>query len=100
MAKIIWTELAISDINNIAEFIALDSEKFAKIQVQRFFKEAEVLEKFPETGRIVPEIEDDTIRELILGSYRIIYQLISKDSIAIITVHHSKRLLSNNPAFH
>lgn len=99
MAEIVWTNLSVNDIDNIAEYIALDSEKFAKIQVQRFFKEVEILEKFPETGRVVPEIGDDTIRELILGNYRIIYQLISEESIAIITVHHSKRLLSNNPAF-
>lgn len=39
MAEIVWSELSVNGIGNIAEYIALDSEKFAKIQVQRFFKE-------------------------------------------------------------
>jgi len=42
---------------------------------------------------MVPEIEDESIRELILGSYRIIYKIVSQERIDILTVHHSARML-------
>lgn len=99
MVRIRWTEQSLDDINNIAEFIANDSVRYAKIQVRRFFKSAEVLKVMPEFGRIVPEIGDEKIREIIQGNYRIVYQIMSKREIAILTVHHSSRLLSNNSIF-
>ena len=97
MAEVIWTDQAIEDINNIAEFISKDSFKYAQIQVLQFFEYAELLESNPKLGRLVPETNDPTIRELIKGSYRIIYKLRSKEDILILTVHHGSRLISNNP---
>ncbi len=99
MDKIRWTDQAIDDIENIAEFISKDSIKYAKIQVQRFFDITGILEKQNRFGRIVPEINNDRIREIIQGNYRIIYRIVTEDQIDIITIHHSRRLLSNNPAF-
>ncbi|HCN82048.1 MAG TPA: type II toxin-antitoxin system RelE/ParE family toxin [Sphingobacteriaceae bacterium] len=99
MVEVNWTFQSVNDIENIADFISKDSERYAQIQVQRFFEAAEILHTNPEAGRIVPELNNQLIREVILGNYRIIYTLIAKDLIHILTVHHSKRLLSNNPAF-
>jgi addiction module RelE/StbE family toxin len=98
MVKIIWTDLSLDDIDSIAEYISKDSLKYAKIQVQRFFNRVELLKKHPTAGRIVPELEDRSIRELIMGNYRIIYKIQSKERIDILTVHHSHRMLQNNPA--
>ncbi|MBS1502446.1 MAG: type II toxin-antitoxin system RelE/ParE family toxin [Bacteroidetes bacterium] len=97
MVEVNWTKQAINDVDKIAEFIAKDSEHYAKIQVQRFFLAAKVLERHPKSGKMVPEKQDPLIREIILGSYRIIYSIVSESQVDIITVHHSKRLLSNNP---
>jgi len=97
MVKVIWTDQSIDDINNIAEFIAKDSFKYAQIQVNTFFDLALLLEKSPKMGRRVPETNDDSIRELITGSYRIIYKIRTEKEILIITVHHSSRLMTNNP---
>jgi toxin ParE1/3/4 len=83
----------LDDINNIAEFISRDSLKYANIQVQFFFDSVEILGAHPKSGRIVPEIKDPSIREIIVGFYRIIYQIQSKTLINIITVHHSKKLV-------
>jgi toxin ParE1/3/4 len=55
MAEVRWTKQAIQDIDKIAEFIAKDSDHYAKIQVQRFFTAVKVLEKQPKSGKIVPE---------------------------------------------
>ena len=99
MVEVKWTDQALDDIENIAEFIAKDSMKFAKVQTLRFFKSVEILEELPRAGRMVPELNIEELRELIQGNYRIIYQIISKNRIDIITVHLSRRLLSNNPLF-
>ena len=97
MAEVRWTDLAIDDINNIAEFISKDSLAFAQIQTERFFERAKILETQPLVGRIVPELHDEWIREFVMGNYRLIYLVVSKHIILILTVHHSQRLLSNNP---
>jgi addiction module RelE/StbE family toxin len=98
MVEIRWTDQALQDINNIAEFISKDSISYAKIQVNLFFEEVETLSQFPERGRVVPELQKKRIRELILGNYRIVYRIISSKRIHILTIHHSRRLLINNPA--
>lgn len=56
MAEIRWTPQAIEDIENIAKYIAKDSTKYASIQVEEFFEAALLLEDYPRSGRIVPEI--------------------------------------------
>jgi toxin ParE1/3/4 len=53
----------------------------------------DILIEHPEAGRIVPEFEDESIRELIEGSYRIIYKIKSFDELGVLRVHHSARLL-------
>ena len=93
MAKIKWTEQALGDVEAIASYIARDSSYYAKMHVQRIFESVRRLEKFPESGRIVPEINKAEIREVILGNYRIIYRY-RKNTVEIITVYHSAKLLN------
>lgn len=93
MVEITWTGQALKDIENIAQFIAKDSEKFARLQVSRFFNRTLLLQTFPNAGRIVPELNNPAIRELIQGNYRIIYKIISDIQVDILTVHHSRRQL-------
>lgn len=97
MAQINWTDQALKDIDNIAEFISKDSLKYAKIQTQIFFERVESLFTQPELGRVVPELQKKKILELIVGNYRIVYRIISLKRIDILTIHHSRRLLTNNP---
>lgn len=93
MVKVNWTIQSKSDLLAIAEYIAQDSKKYAKIQINRIRARAKQLSIHPESGRIVPELGDPSIRELILGSYRIIYFVRSSDRIDILTIHHSSKLL-------
>ncbi|WP_340103246.1 type II toxin-antitoxin system RelE/ParE family toxin [Rhodohalobacter sp. 8-1] len=98
MAEVRWTPQSLSDMNNIAEYIAKDSEVYAAIQTERFFFTAEALENQIRTGRIVPEIENESIRELILGFYRIIYRVVDENRVDILTIHHSRRSIEGNDA--
>ncbi len=99
VVEIKWTTEALDDVENIAQFIAKDSGHYAIVQTERFFEKVKILEDHPLAGHIVPEIRSGNIRQLIEGNYRIIYSIISKNRIDILTIHHGKRLLSNNPQF-
>jgi plasmid stabilization system protein ParE len=99
MVKIKWNEDAIIDIDEIAFFIAEDSVVYAQIQVERFFEKVELLRNSPKAGRKVPEGNDEKIRELIEGNYRIIYQIKSSSEIEILCVIHGMRLLKNHRTF-
>ena len=50
------------------------------------------LSQFPESGRIVPEIDDPAIRERFVYSYRVIYR-VATDRLLIVAVVHGRRLL-------
>ncbi|MDA3809514.1 MAG: type II toxin-antitoxin system RelE/ParE family toxin [Spirochaetaceae bacterium] len=94
MARIIWTPQALADLENIAEYISKDSRKFASIFVENILEIVANLELFPESGRIVPELQNSKIREILSGNYRIIYSYKS-DLVEILTVFHSARLWNN-----
>lgn len=93
MAELRWTEQALDDIDAISAFIAKDSLTYAKVFVGKVFSIANQLITFPQSGRVVPELEDPRIRELIFGNYRIIYRL-QKTEMEILTVYHGARLLN------
>lgn len=97
--EINWTPPALQDVESIAEYIARDSEQFAKIQTTRFLSRVEILRDFPHSGRVVPEFSNQSLRELIEGNYRIVYRIVNENRVDILTIHSSYRLLSNNPLF-
>ena len=94
MAVIRWTKIALKDLNSIYDFISVDSVFFAKQEIDGIYRRVLMLEKQTRLGRIVPEFQDENIRELIKGNYRIIYRIRSEQSISIIRIHHRARLLS------
>jgi len=93
MVEIIWTPFALEDLQSIYDYIAEDSPSYAGRFIDKLVDRVDILINHSEAGRIVPEFENETIRELIEGSYRIIYKINSIDEIAIIRIHHSARLL-------
>ena len=92
MTPLVWTRRAINDAQSIRQFIAQDSPQMAELIVQRLIAAVDRLSQFPQSGRVVPEIEGATIREVIHGSYRIVYRLI-REQVHILTIHHAARLL-------
>lgn len=95
MARVIWSDQALEDIDNIANFIARGSLKYAKLQVIKFFKSTEVLETFPYIGRIVPECDIPEIREIIVdGTYRIVYNVVNSELVSVVAVHHSSKIIN------
>ena len=96
MVEVRWTDKALADIEALAVYIAKDSEKYAVIEVARIFEAENILMQYPKSGRMVPELGREDIREIIRGNYRIIYRLISKNRIDILTIHHSRKLFKRS----
>jgi toxin ParE1/3/4 len=94
MARIRWTIQAIQDIEAICEFIARDAPRYSHIFANRIVKSTRRLKSFPFSGRIVPEIGVEYIREIILGNYRLIYRIRNKE-VQILTIYHSARLIDS-----
>lgn len=94
MGQVIWTEQAYDDLQAIYEYIAVDSERYARLLTDKLFDRSQILSSFPEMGRVVPEMRNPAVRELIEGNYRIIYEIMSEDIILVQTIWHSARPLN------
>jgi toxin ParE1/3/4 len=92
LAQIIWTEPALLDLNEIAEYIALDKPSAASYLVQTVFTKTERLEEFPESGRKPPELKKSRYKEIIVNPCRIFYR-IEKDKVYILYVMRSEKKL-------
>ena len=92
MAQIIWTEPALSDLNVIAEYIALDKPSAAIKLVQKVFSSTDRLEQFPESGRKPPEFKKSKYLEVIVNPCRIFYRT-EGNKIYILYVMRSERKL-------
>ena len=88
--KLEWTEPSLLDMENLRDYIAKDSEYYAARFIARIFEAAETLQQFPLVGRVVPEAEDETMRELLFQNYRIMYR-VETDRVLILTVIHGSR---------
>jgi toxin ParE1/3/4 len=98
MVKIRIAKTATIDIRNIYDYVLQQSYQNAELLKQAIFQAVDSLYKFPERGQIVKEIQNPLSREIRLYKYRIIYKC-SENEVVILTVHHSARLLINNPHF-
>ena len=95
MEQIRWLEEAIEDLNQIYNFISQDSVYYAIKTTEEILKKIESLKILPYIGRKIIGINNENIREVIYKSYRIIYK-IDSNTILILRVWHSARLLSRN----
>ena len=93
--KVYWTENAIAHLAHIYEYIAINSEYYAKRTVDMITRRSEQIADCPFSGRKVPEFDADDLREIIVNPYRLIYR-IKADYIDIIAVIHGAMLLPND----
>ena len=95
--KIEWTEPAISDLDNLREYIARDSEYYADLFVEKIIAAVENIEEFPEIGRIVPEAEERNIREILFHNYRIVYRIEAERILILMVIPGSRDLTRKKP---
>jgi toxin ParE1/3/4 len=70
--QIVWSPEALADVEAIASYIARDSAVYAQAVVEKILETARHVREFPFMGRIVPELGQETIRERLVYSYRLI----------------------------
>ena len=92
MAQVIWTEPALVDLDDIAEYIALDKPSAARKLVKDVFKSVKRLKQFPKSGKCPPELHNTDYLEIIVGPCRIFYR-IDKNMVYILYVMRAERQL-------
>jgi addiction module toxin, RelE/StbE family len=91
VTSVIWSPQSVRDLEAIHAYISDESVRYADLVVGRLVAAVERLQAFPESGRMVPERADPSIREIIVGSYRVVYRR-SPDLVEIATVFRGSRL--------
>ncbi len=93
MAQVHWAVSARTDLRRYAAYIAVDSPRQAALFVIRMRDAARRLGSFPQSGRMVPEFDDDPrVREIIVDGYRIIY-VVNGDIVDVFAFKHGSQLL-------
>ena len=82
--NLIWSPLAVEQVRDIAAYIALDKPSVAVQWAEEIFHSVERLSSFPDSGRIVPEIQRTEIREIVQGNYRVIYKLKAAEILILV----------------
>lgn len=88
--KVFWTDAALRQLESVRDFLAQTSPDYARRVAERLVNRSEQVAAFPRSGRMVPEYEIDEVREVIEGSYRIIY-LIKQGQVEILAIVHTSR---------
>lgn len=90
--RVAWTDRALERVQETARYIAADDADAARRWVDELFELVGRLVAFPESGRLVPELEGRGVRELIFGAYRVFYRL-QPDVVLVLTVRHASQLI-------
>jgi toxin ParE1/3/4 len=90
MDQIIWTEPAVNDLNEIAEYVALSNPMAAAELVRDVITKVERLEQFPKSGKTLLEIPELNYREVVVPPCRVFYRL-EKMSVYIVHVCRDER---------
>lgn len=93
--KVVWSATALSQLTAIYDYIAKDSSRYALRMIDRLTSRTKQIGRFPESGQIVPENNAPSIREVIEGPYRVIYQ-VERHRVTVLAVVHGSQLLPSN----
>jgi toxin ParE1/3/4 len=91
MAGIIWSDEARQDLESIFLRLSLESQSYSQKWINEVFDKTELLLRFPEIGRQVPEIGIKNVREIFAGRYRILYNIGKNFDIEVLTIRHTSR---------
>jgi toxin ParE1/3/4 len=91
--RVRWTEPAWNNLERQAAYIAQDSPRYAAALIRDAREAARSLRQFPKRGRVVPEENNPSIRELfVFHSYRMLYKVIDlQHEVHILAFVHGAR---------
>lgn len=94
MARLIWTEPALADLEGIADYIALDDPEAAKRLVKRVFNHVEQLVDNPKSGSVPPELKKlASYRRIVEKPCRIFYRIAADGKVYVVHVMRGEMLL-------
>lgn len=92
MVTVRWTDKAVMHLNSIYEYVANDSRIYAERYVKSLISSTDKLKQMPECGRKVPELGNDSFREIFFRNHRIVYRISEMGAnIDILAVVHGAR---------
>ena len=89
--EIIWADTAYRDLESIAEYIARDSGQYAAAFVREVMDASRTLAEFAGRGQMVPEFQDENLREFLIRSYRLVYRIEGQRVIVLGVIHGARR---------
>ena len=89
--RLAWSDRALARVRETARFIAADDPAAALRWAEGLFDAVGRLADYPESGRLVPELEGRGVRELVYGAYRVFYR-VDESAVFILTVRHASQL--------
>lgn len=92
MTRVEWTRSAVADVKNLRDYIARDSAGYADRLAQSIIETVEKAAGFPLLGRRVAEADDESVREILFGNYRIIYRPEERRVLVLMVVHGARDL--------
>ncbi len=95
MARIIWTEPALQDLDEIADYISLDKPTAARQFVQRVFERIEQLANLPKSGSVPSELKGTQYRQLVIPPARIFYRA-QNEVVYIVYIMRGERLFRSD----
>ncbi|MBK9265882.1 MAG: type II toxin-antitoxin system RelE/ParE family toxin [Polyangiaceae bacterium] len=94
--KVEFSPTAEADLDEIAAYIARDNVRAAERWVDKLVQAARDVAHAPLAGRMVPELQDPKIREVLVRNYRIVYR-VERKRIVILTIFEGHRKLRPLP---
>ena len=90
MAEVIWTDPALTDLDAIGDYIALDNFEAAQKLIRRVFEKIVLLERNPSIGRVSKGLRNTPYRRLVVGPVYV-YHRVEDDRVIIIHVVRAER---------
>lgn len=88
--RVEWSDFARDDLDDLVRYITRDSAFYAQLFGEKVMLATARLRDFPESGRMIPEVKDKMLREIIVQGYRVMYCL-ETDRVLVLAVMHGSR---------
>ena len=88
--RVVWTDEARTALDEILNYVVQDSNQGARKILEDTLDRAGSLTTLSDRGRIIRELEDAMVREVFVGSYRLIYE-VHRSEVSILAVLHGAR---------
>ena len=95
MAEIVWSDKSRRDLRAIVDYLRVNAPNYALVVARKIYASVTRLADYPQSGRVVPEIDDESIREIICDGFRVIYRQASS-RVEVLTILHGRQQLPSD----